>query len=264
MGTRLAHGPTQTRVRWGLWLLAAGLLAAAAVSADAGATTKPARKDVSAAKSARPAKPVKAVKAVPQRQQLKSKAGALALASSTAEAINAAQLDMAARVLTGSADCEFNQHISVLPDDGAPGWFTVVHKNGRYRMLPQETQTGAVRLEDKTSGMVWLQIPSKSMLMNARLGQRLVDSCLHAEQRAALLAPGAADASAAGGLGIEVPSGALAAADGPPTRTTDGPAVTLAAPPTVAPGLMPADEPAVSTPATPGLDTVSASADSPG
>ena len=30
---------------------------------------------------------------------------------------------------------------------------------------------------------MWLQIPSKSMLMNSKIGQRMVDSCTHAEQR---------------------------------------------------------------------------------
>jgi hypothetical protein len=35
---------------------------------------------------------------------------------------------------------------------------------------------------------VWLQIPSKSMLMNAKVGQRMVDGCMHPEQRAAVSA----------------------------------------------------------------------------
>jgi len=58
--------------------------------------------------------------------------------------------------------------------------------------VPEETTTGALRLEDKKAGIVWLQIPSKSMLMNARIGQRMVDGCMHAEQRAATAAVEAA------------------------------------------------------------------------
>lgn len=232
------------------------LLAAPAVAAPpgAGAAAAAARKAPAAAQ------PGKAAKPTPQRQQLKSKASALALASSTAETINDAQLHIAARVLTGSADCEFDQRISVLPLDGQPGWFTVAHKNGRYRMLPQETQTGAVRLEDKASGMVWLQIPSKSMLMNARLGQRLVDSCLHAEQRATALAGVSAHDSAASSLGIVVATGALAAAPGPSAPISVGPTPM----PAIAAGLLPPGAPAVLAPAAPGFDTASASADSPG
>lgn len=253
---RLARRPSPSSARWGWLLLAASLLTAPAVAAEPGAAAKPARKAAPAAK------PGQAAKTTPLRQQLKSKASALALASSTAETLNAAQLSMAARVLTGSADCEFNQRISVLPVDGQPGWFTVAHKNARYRMLPQQTDTGAVRLEDKASGMVWLQIPSKSMLMNARLGQRLVDSCLHAEQRAAVLALAGADAQAASGLGIVAPPTALAAAPGPAALVADGPVVmpTVETRPPIAAGLMPPSAPAVLAPEAPGFDTALTSA----
>ena len=55
-------------------------------------------------------------------------------------------------------------------------------------MVPEETTTGAVRLEDKKAGIVWLQIPAKSMLMNSKIGQRMADSCLHEEQRVAAAA----------------------------------------------------------------------------
>jgi hypothetical protein len=39
-----------------------------------------------------------------------------------------------------------------------------------------------VRLEDKRAGVVWLQIPAKSMMMNSRIGQRMVDDCKHPTQ----------------------------------------------------------------------------------
>ena len=136
----------------------------------------------------------------------------LALATDTTEAINANQLDIAARVLTGTADCEFNQKVAVQPVEGKAGYFTVSHQGRHYRMVPRETSTGAVRLEDPANGLVWLQIPAKSMLMNAFRGQRLVDSCMHAEQRAAVAAANAAAASGQAtpqGIGI-VPQAPLA------------------------------------------------------
>jgi hypothetical protein len=68
----------------------------------------------------------------------------------------------------------------------------VAFKNINYNMVPEETTTGAVRLQDKKTGMVWLQIPSKSMLMNSRAGQRMVDGCTQSEQRAAVDAAKAA------------------------------------------------------------------------
>jgi hypothetical protein len=33
---------------------------------------------------------------------------------------------------------------------------------------------------------VWIQIPAKSMLLNGKIGQRMVDSCTQTQQRASL------------------------------------------------------------------------------
>jgi len=147
-------------------------------------------------KAATPARATAAPRAKPAtpRQQLKSEAEATA----TVETITEAQLNVAMRVLTGQADCEFNEHVTVSPMDGQPGHFLVGHKGLRYTMVPEETTTGAVRLVDRRAGVVWLQIPVKSMLMNSKLGRRMVDACTHAEQRAAVTAV----AEAGAGLGI--------------------------------------------------------------
>jgi hypothetical protein len=142
---------------------------------------------VKAKPSAKPAN-----KPATSREQLKNQAKGLALASEVTEQISEGQMQAAARVMTGDIDCEFNQKITLKAVDGQPGHFHLGFKKVTYRMVPQETTTGAVRLEDKKAGVVWLQIPVKSMLMNAKIGQRMVDACLHADQRAAIEASAAA------------------------------------------------------------------------
>ena len=181
-----------------LLLTTAGVLAQPATRPAAKQATKP---QATTAKTSKVAKPAS------DRQKLKNEATGLALASETAETIDELQLAIAARVLTGSVDCDFNQRISVVPLAGKSGFFTITHftapyKSQRYTMAPRETATGAVRLEDKAAGVVWLQIPTKSMLMNARAGQRMVDSCLHAEQRIAVAAAAAAGPAQGEGIGI--------------------------------------------------------------
>jgi len=125
-------------------------------------------------------------KASSTKQATKSKAKKKAppAAAEAAQPISATQLEIAARVLTGNADCEFNQQVSVHAIEGKPGHFKVGFKKASYTMVPQETTTGAVRLEDKKAGVIWLQIPAKSMLMNSKIGQRMVDSCTLSQQRA--------------------------------------------------------------------------------
>lgn len=136
-----------------------------------------------AAKSAE-AKPAVKKPVSQSRKDLKSEAKGLALATEVTENISANQLEIAKRVYVGKADCELNQHVTVASLDNKPGVFRVSFKNASYLMVPEETTTGAVRLEDKKNGIIWIQIPSKSMMMNSKVGQRMVDSCKHAEQRA--------------------------------------------------------------------------------
>lgn len=142
-----------------------------------------------------PAKPAAPVQKALTPAERADRAKGLALGQETAQRISEAQLQIADRVLTGEAACEFNQSVSVEPIDGRPGHFRLSFKKAHYTMTPEETSSGAVRLEDKKAGIVWLQIPSKSMLMNAKIGQRMVDGCQHAEQRAATRAVEAAGGS---------------------------------------------------------------------
>lgn len=163
-----------------LSLLTAGLLAGPAAFAQASDAKPVAKQQVAKAT------PTKKPAASQSRKELQSEAQGLALATEVSESISANQLQIADRVLTGNAQCEFNQTVSVDPIKDKPGHFKVGFNKASYVMTPQETSTGAVRLEDKRNGIVWLQIPSKSMMMNQKVGQRMVDGCMHAEQRASV------------------------------------------------------------------------------
>jgi len=92
------------------------------------------------------------------------------------------QLHTADRVLLGQSRCEFDQSVNVAAVPNQKGWFNVEYKGKSYLMAPESTTTGAVRLEDKKNGMMWLQIANKSMLMNSKIGQRMVDNCVHPKQ----------------------------------------------------------------------------------
>ena len=164
-------------------------LLAAALALSPAARAETATSDAHPATAKKPAskKPVSK-----SRQELQSQAAGLALATDVTETINENQMQIASRVLTGTAQCEFDQTVSVDAMQDKPGFFRVAFNKATYLMTPQETTTGAVRLEDKHNGIVWLQIPAKSMMMKQKVGQRMVDGCTHAEQRAATAAVEAA------------------------------------------------------------------------
>ncbi len=131
--------------------------------------------------------PKKPVKATPtptsSRMQLKSAAKNVAAGIEAAEAaLTPGEMAIAERVQVGPVPCELGTTVTLLADAKYPGYFNVHVKNLKYRMFPVETSTGAIRLEDKKAGAVWLQLGNKSMLMNQKLGQRLADECMSPQQ----------------------------------------------------------------------------------
>ena len=119
------------------------------------------------------------------RTEIKSKANQTATGIMAAEAaLTPGELAIAERVYTGKLPCELGAFVTLTPDAKTPGFFDVRVKNLKFRMSPVETTTGAIRLEDRKAGAVWLQLANKSMLMNQKLGQRLADACMNPAQMA--------------------------------------------------------------------------------
>lgn len=112
-----------------------------------------------------------------------------------ANSLTTGQLEAAERVFVGTASCDANQQVVLAAVAGQPGHFLLTHKKTVVRLVTQETTSGAVRLEDAKSGLLWIQIPAKSMLMNTKLGRRVVDACTTPEQALASAAPDPAQPS---------------------------------------------------------------------
>lgn len=116
------------------------------------------------------------------------------------------QLAAIERAYLGVYECEFQQSINIAPHP-KPGYINVAWKKEVFTMKPVMSSTGALRLEDVTGRTLMIQIANKSMLMDTKLGQRLVDECIHPAQRAAIEAAKAARAAAAAAAaasGVEV------------------------------------------------------------
>ena len=113
----------------------------------------------------------------------------------SANSLTPGQLDAAERVFVGTASCDANQKVTLAAAPGQPGHFTLTHNKTIVKLVTQETTSGAVRLEDAKSGLLWIQIPAKSMLMNTKLGRRVADACITPEQALASITPKPAPAS---------------------------------------------------------------------
>jgi hypothetical protein len=85
--------------------------------------------------------------------------------------------------LVGPFHCEMNQLLTVSRNTQYDGYIDVEFAKKKYMMKPVRSTTGAVRLEEVSGGMLMVQIPSKSMMMDTKIGQRVVDGCQNDEQR---------------------------------------------------------------------------------
>ena len=98
------------------------------------------------------------------------------------------QLAAAAMTHFGDYACEFNQTLTVSNTPANDGYVDVRFNKQTWTMKPVLSSTGALRLEDVKGQMLMLQIANKSMLMDSKIGQRIVDACVHEKQLQAIAA----------------------------------------------------------------------------
>ena len=132
-----------------------------------------------------------------------------------------AQLAAAERAYLGDYACEFKQTVHIDKHPKVAGYIDVAWQKMLITMKPVLSSTGALRLEDVTGRTLMIQIANKSMLLDTKIGQRLLDDCIHPEQarlmeeaRAAKINDPEAEAAEAArsGLGI-TPTAAEATAN---------------------------------------------------
>jgi hypothetical protein len=94
-------------------------------------------------------------------------------------------LAIAANVHTGILECENRKIIMLWPDKALPGRFILKLNKTVFRMKPVPSDSGAVRLEDEKTGVIWIQTDEKSMLLDSQRSKRLADDCQSPAQKTA-------------------------------------------------------------------------------
>ncbi|HYD59173.1 MAG TPA: hypothetical protein VEC35_02390 [Noviherbaspirillum sp.] len=81
-------------------------------------------------------------------------------------------------------DCELGNKITIY-SDAADDQQIALHWNKRtHRLQRVSTTTGAHRFENAKSGLVWIGIPAKGMLLDSKKGKQLANECKSPEQAA--------------------------------------------------------------------------------
>lgn len=73
--------------------------------------------------------------------------------------------------------CELGQQVTVGGDVDLDRSIELHWKGKQYRMKRVRTSTGAQRFENRDSGLVWISIPDKGMLLDSVNGEPLVNEC---------------------------------------------------------------------------------------
>lgn len=152
----------------------ASACAAAALCLAIAAAALPAR----AADGAAVKPTVKAVKKPTPKSAKKAAPAELPPAPATDEQRSAAEW-----VHYGEYQCEFKQIVQIAASERFPAYVDLRFANAHYLMKPVLSSTGAIRLEDVRGQTLMIQIANKSMLMNVKVGTRLVDDCVSPRHR---------------------------------------------------------------------------------
>ena len=123
--------------------------------------------------------------ALPAAAQAKKKPGRRAVpvvAPLVLPPADSEQLTAAALTLFGDYACEFGKSLRVSLNPKVDGYVDLLFDRQLFTLKPVLSHTGALRLEDVRGRLLLVQIAVKSMVMDVKIGQRLVDDCVHETQ----------------------------------------------------------------------------------
>ncbi len=73
--------------------------------------------------------------------------------------------------------CELGNSVTIINVAGQRDQVNLRWRGQTHRMIRVNTTTGANRFENKASGLVWIDIPTKGILLNSRSGRQLANEC---------------------------------------------------------------------------------------
>ncbi len=84
--------------------------------------------------------------------------------------------------------CELGNTLTIFKNDADNKHIAIRWHQHINRLTRVATTTGANRFENHKTGLVWIGIPSKGLLLDAKKGQQLANECKNSEMLAAATA----------------------------------------------------------------------------
>jgi hypothetical protein len=73
--------------------------------------------------------------------------------------------------------CELGNKVTTYQHAGEKQSITLRWKNRLLHLVRVDTNTGANRFENRQHGLVWINLPAKSILLDSKKGQQLANEC---------------------------------------------------------------------------------------
>lgn len=86
-------------------------------------------------------------------------------------------LTVSAGAMALDMTCESGKRMAVFGDQNTDNVIELHWGGGAYQMQRVPTTTGAHRFEHSGSGLVWISIPAKAMLLDRKLGAPVANEC---------------------------------------------------------------------------------------
>ena len=97
--------------------------------------------------------------------------------ATAADGRSSARQQLSLKLASGVYRCDENQRVEIQRDPRQANQITLNWQGRRHTLQRYDSESGLPRYEDRQNGLVWIDLPWKSVLMDSDNGRPLANEC---------------------------------------------------------------------------------------